>query len=202
MKVKFKNPLNANFSHFKHVASADNLRPIMCGVNINLKQSRLECTDAHILVSFPIEITENDSDTESFVVPLNFFNHLRYMVVIDKKLLTHLEYVLSEDYAEVYFADELVFRCRYIDGKFPNIDKVLPTAAWVREKVEEIGLNFSILKRLTNGLPFSSPNNYKLSLYAKNKCVFVESNNEDLKGVFGLIKKTPMYYLSIREAKR
>ena len=190
MKVIFENKSLVTFNHIKNVLSNDDLRPAMQGVNINLKEKRLEATDAHVCMVYPIAISEDsvfDKDSDSLIVPARFFNHLKYMEEIPKKYLDTLQYVLTDEFAEVYFANELVYRCRYIDAKFPKIQAVLPNEEWKREKVESIGFSINVLEKMLKAFPRSFPNNLKFTLYSANKGVLVESTNEDCEGVFGMV---------------
>jgi len=83
-------------------------------------------TDAHALIMYPIEITENDFNLDGLIVPIRFFNHLKYMADIAKADFDLLDYILTDEYAEVYFCGEMVFRCKYIDGKYPKFEKIIP----------------------------------------------------------------------------
>jgi len=135
----------------------------MCGVNINLKQKRIEATNAHVLVMYPIEIIESDIDNniDSLIVPIRFFNVSKYMIDIPKKYQDSLEYIFTDEFAEVYFRNELVYRCRYVDAKFPNIQAVLPTDKWKRENDNKIGFNINVLEKLTK-YPPTNPNSSQL----------------------------------------
>jgi DNA polymerase III sliding clamp (beta) subunit (PCNA family) len=180
MKVKIKNLSGVSFTQLKNVISHEVLRPSVCGVNINLKYSRLECTNAHLLLMYPIEIIESDITeySDSLVVPARFFNVLKYMIDIPKKYIELLEYVLTDEFAEVYFGEELVYRCKYIDAKFPNIQAVLPTDEWKRENPKKVGLNINNLEKLMKGIPYNFPNNFTFDIYAKNKGLFLETLQE------------------------
>jgi len=190
MKIKFKNLSGVTYAHLKNVASTDALRPVMNGVNINFKENRLECTDAHLLMIYPINIlsdSEFNEDVNSVIVPIRFFNHLKYMIDIHKKHLESIDYVLLDEYAEVYFAGELVYRCKYIEGKYPIVSEVISNIQSKRKEVKEIGFNLGILSRLTKAFPYKHLNNVKFSLYAQNKGMLVESLNEDLLEVKGIV---------------
>lgn len=188
MKIKFKNICNVTFSQLKDIVLKDKLRPSMCGVHINITESRFEATNTHALIIYPIEIIESDTKEGSFIVPVRFFNHLKYMQDIKLNDIDLLNYVLTDDYAEVYFFDKLVFRCDYIDAKYPNINGDLPKSDSKKIEVDCLGLNFNVLKTLISAMPKKHPNEFKLSFYGKNKRVIVEPLCNDLpKGVLGLI---------------
>jgi len=190
MKVIFKNTADVNFTQLKNVVGTDDLRPAMQGVNINLKHSRLEATNAHLLMIYPIEIladSDYDKENDSLIVPVRFFNLLKYMMDIPKKYLSALNYVLTDEFAEVYFGEDLVFRTKYIDAKYPKIESVLPTEEWKGGGVDKIAFNTSVIEKMTKSFPKCFPNNIVFNLYAKNKGVLVESMQEDLKGCKGMI---------------
>jgi hypothetical protein len=180
MKVKIKNLSGVNFTNLKNAVSNDGLKPSMCGVNINLKYSRIEATNAHILVMYPIEIIESDIDNniDSLVVPVRFFNISKYMIDIPKKYHDGLEYIFTDEFAEVYFGNELVYRCRYIYAKYPNVENVLPNDKWIRENHNKVGLNINVLEKLTKSLPYNFPNNITIDIYARNKGIIVETLQE------------------------
>lgn len=190
MKVIFKNSSLVSFTHLKNCVSTDDLRPAMCGVNINLKEKRLEATDAHVLMTYPIEIlaeSEYDKELDSLIVLVRFFNRLKYMIDVPLKLYGALEYILTDEFAEVYFGNELIYRCKYVDAKFPKIESVLPNSDWNKEIVDVIGFNCNVLDRAIKSIPSVFPNNVKLHFYAKNKGVFIESANDNEPKVNGLI---------------
>lgn len=190
MKVKFKNITLVSFTHLKNCVSSDDLKPSMQGVNINLKEKRLEATDAHVLMTYPIEIeaeSEYDKDLDSLIVPVRFFNRLKYMIDIPLKSYAHLEYVLEDEKAIIYFGGQLIFQCNYIDAKYPKIENVLPNDTWKRENVDVISFNCDVLNRAIKSIPNNFPNNIKLSLYAKNKAVIIESLNENIPKIIGIV---------------
>lgn len=183
MEVKFINTTEVKHTHLKNIVSNDDLRPVMCGVYIDFKEKRLVATNAHVLVSYPIEITDNDSELDGVIVPVDYFNHPRYMVALPpkRKMAINVEYVLTDTYAEVHWLGEMIYRCRYIEGKYPkyNSEAVIPNPNNYPEKPKQIGLNMDILKKMILGLPYSFPQTFIMETTAANKAVLFTSTNLD-----------------------
>jgi DNA polymerase III beta subunit-like protein len=188
MKVKFINTHEVNFTQLNAAASKDDLRPVMQGAYIDLKNRCIVATDAHILVSYPIKITENDSEQDGFIVPTRLFNYLKYMVDLKKKDFSFVEFELTEDYAEAFYLGEMVYRAKYIDGKYPLWKNVMPTKNDI-QSINEIGLGFGVLKKLISALP-TTVSGYKFSFTAKNKAILVEPLDADYAGVKGIMMPT------------
>jgi len=184
MKIIFRNTTGVNSLNLKYVCGKDGLRPAMHGIYIDLKRDCMVATDAHKLVVYPIEIVERTDvpdEIEGFIVPIRFFEEKRYMLDIPSKSkrVLELEYVLNEDYAEVYFLNELAFRCKYIKGNYPNYEKILPFPE-NKIKLDEIGLCLNRVSELMKGIPNDGLNNYKFSFFGTNKSILLESINADL----------------------
>lgn len=180
MKVKFTNPQSVTYAMLNNAVCKDDLRPAIQQVCIDLKEKKLIVTDAHVLVAYPIEITENETNCEDmFLVPPRFFNHLKYMVDVHKKKLGLLEYFLTDEYAEVYLFGELVYRCKYADYKYPTWKNVMPNES-ESKPLSSIGLNLNVLKQLCNALP-NNISGYEFIFTAQNKAVLVKSIDESNK---------------------
>jgi len=184
MNVKFYNSSGVTYTHLNNVVGHDALRPAMQGVYIDFKEKVLVGTDSSILAVYPIDVFENDTDLPGVIVPVALFNALRWMGSVskkDKKYADEPEFVLSDAYAEVYYLGELMYRCKYIDAKYPNYASVLPK----KENMCDIGsVTFPInrMKKLCAGLPFSDPFDYSFSFFGKNKAVLLESKKADYDG--------------------
>jgi len=176
MKVKFTNPSQVSHLQLSKLVSKDELRPAFCAVCIDLKEKCIVGTDGIMIVKYPIEISESDTDQERFIVPLRYFNYLRYMNdSVKKDNIDLLEFVLTEDEAEVYFMNELVFKTRYVqDVKYPDWANVFPKEN-EKESLPEIGLSMPILKRLSDVLPKTQSNHWRFSFSGKRKGVLVTS---------------------------
>lgn len=184
MKVIFKNTTAVNSLNLKYLCSKDELRPAFSGIYIDLKNDCMVATDAHKLVVYPIEMVQKDDvpeDKQGFIVPIRFFEEKRYMMDIPpkSKRVLELDYILTDDYAEVYFLGELVFRCKYIQANFPDYEKILPSE---KDKVQldQIGISMKRVSELTKAIPNDGLNNYKLSFFGQNKAILLESLNLDL----------------------
>jgi len=185
MNVKFYNSTGVTYTHLNNVVGHDDLRPAMQGVYIDFKEKVLVATDACILAVYPINIYEHDFENNSLdgvIVPVALFNALRWMGVPSKnKWVVEPEFVLSEKYAEVYFAGELAYRCKYIDEKYPNYAAVLPRKENMCE-IDQVNFLIGRMKKLCACLPLSDPFEYNFSFYGKNKAVLLESKKTDYDG--------------------
>lgn len=183
MVVKFINTTDVKYTHLKNVVSKDDLRPVMGGVYIDFKEKRLVVTDAHVLICYPIEITDNDSDLDGVIVPVNYFNRLRYMVSLPtkSKMVIDIEYVLTDNYAEIHWFGEMIYRCKYIEGKFPNYNNgnIIPNPNDFPERPKEVGINLHVLKNMLLGIPNANPQTLKMETTSKNKAILFTSTNRD-----------------------
>ena len=121
MKLEFKNLAKVNFNHLKNCVSNDILRPAMGGVFIDFDNKKMVVTNAHIMMIYPIEINGLiPIDKRGVILPLRYFNHLKYMIDVPKKTVIDFTYKLEDDFAEVYFGRDLIYRCNYIEGEYPK----------------------------------------------------------------------------------
>lgn len=178
MNVKFINTTDVGFTQLKNIVGNDVLRPVMMGIYIDFKEQVIVGTDAHCLVAYPIEIQENDTDKDGVIVPLALFNQVKYMWDMPAKMRKGMqpEFVLSDNYAEVYFLGELMYRCKYIEGKYPNYKAVIPNKEQA-QNLSDIDFRFDILKKIASSFPvFNDP--LKFTFFGQKKGVLVESTSD------------------------
>lgn len=185
MKAIFRNSTGVAHSHLNNVVGKDVFRPAMTGVYVDLIKKRLVCTDAHILIMYPIEMQypeKEDNDTnfefkkeDCKVVPTELFNKSKYMGNW-KNYFFPFEYHLDEDYARVFAGPEEVFKCRYIDESYPKYEAVLLDNK-DKQPLDDIGLNLEILARLSKSVPRGTKG-FKFIFHARNKAVNLEELNE------------------------
>jgi DNA polymerase III sliding clamp (beta) subunit (PCNA family) len=193
MKIKFTNPIGVTARHLKNAVCKDKLRLALSGVFIDLKNKQLVATNAHVLIAYPIEIEEMDialpEGQDGFIVPVRYFDNTRYMfdVPTKGKRIIEPEYFLTDEYAEVYFCGELVFRCKYIDGKYPDYMKVIPSGE--PERVfSEFGLNLDVMDHFIKSVPKRNPMTYKVSLHAPNKAIkFIDTHANYDRPILGIV---------------
>jgi DNA polymerase III sliding clamp (beta) subunit (PCNA family) len=127
-------------------------------------------------LSYPIEILDCDTDRDGVIVPVAMFNRLKWMgdVPIKKHRLLEPEFVLSDNYAEVYFLNELVYRCKYIDGKYPNYKAVIP-AKDQSQNVSAVDFKIHVFKKLTAALPDLDDEPLSFTFFGAKKGVLLES---------------------------
>jgi len=182
MELKFSNPYNVSANHLKYGVANNQLRPSMNNVYVCFNRECLVVTNAHILISYPIKFEEGAEslDKEGVLLPLRFFDEKRYMIDVPPpaKRIKDLEYVLTDDYAEVYYLGELAFRCKYIDEQYPKYIQIMPTKNQEIANINVIGLDLINMERLTKAIPLPIKS-VKLTFYGGNKGVFIETTNLD-----------------------
>ena len=192
MKIIFKNITNVTHIHLNNAVGNDVYRPAMTGVFVDLRNKKLVCTDAHVLIMYPIEMHyENEKDLapdftkeDCKIVPTELFNKNKYMG--DRKnYLFPFTYHLDEDYARVYAGTEEIFKCRYIKGNYPDYEKVVLSPK-DKKPLEEIGLNIGIISRLAKAVPRGTKV-FKFVFHAQNRAVNLLEQNKHEKVIEALI---------------
>jgi DNA polymerase III sliding clamp (beta) subunit (PCNA family) len=194
--MKIINGHNMEIKHWKEVVSNDSMRPVMTGVYFDLINHCMVGTNSHLLLECPIDIefTEEEKimqkdklaelmQQQSKIVPIEFFDKRKYMGNWKDYWNPEITYDLSDDnYAHVLNNGEVVFRCRYIDGKFPNYKAVYPKG---QTAIDSIGIDISMAQRVYKAIPF--PNPYKalhFKFFAKNRgIVFHNTTEKRFKGI-------------------
>lgn len=193
MKVKFLNTTNVEASHLVHATGNDKFMPVFNHVAIDINNQKLIVTDAHILIEYPIKITESEKLTSNLIkiVPLRFFDRKRYMadVPVKNKRVIEPEFVLTDEYAEVYFCNELVFRCKYIEERPLDYKNIYPEE---KTNFTEIAFNVALFEKVKKAIPKENAlsHNLKFEFYKNNKGVLFIQNGEDCPGIKGIIMPT------------
>lgn len=161
--MKIFNDLELTHAHLENAVSNDVLRPVMTGVYFDLINNCIVATDSHLLLVAPITIKFDESADESSrsellksnskIVPIEFFDKRKYMGN-HKHYSPQIFYSLADEkYAKVFCGKEEVFKCRYIEGNFPDYKAVMPNEFTA---VDEIGLDIGFVQRLYKMNPFSN----------------------------------------------
>lgn len=105
------------------LASKDELRPTMCGINIKSLSDDMGViysTDGHVLISHNIPITNNKEKLD-LIFNMSLCNILKDMCKSDK------EFVIKSDmkYIEIETSNGFIYS-QLIEGKYPNIKGVIP----------------------------------------------------------------------------
>lgn len=183
MNVKFINSTDVRHTHLKNIVSKDELRPVMGGVYIDFKDKYLVATDAHKLIAYPIEIAENDSELEGVIVPVDYFNRSRYMIALPPKtkMILDIEYILTDNYAEIHWCGEMIYRCKYIEGKYPkwNSENIMIDPSKYPEKPKEIGFNLNIMSQMLLGIPKPQIQPLKMETTTPKSAVLFTTTNTD-----------------------
>lgn len=179
-----------NTTKVSHVQLSKNVgkdyRHSLQSVYVDLKNSCLVVTDAHVLIMYPINVLENTTGKDGFMVQLQLFNTSKYMDDVSEYLFS-MSYVLEPNYCKVIIGDieepfETVFRCKYHlaqanGGKYPNYQNVIPNEKEI-QGVPKIALNFVLLKRICDAIP--NGKEFVFSFFANNKAVLLTQKDEML----------------------
>ena len=184
MKIENINQMFHN--HWKNVVSNDSMRPVMTGVYFDLVNGKMVATNSHILLECPIDIIwegeeqhfgrkyqEEKLQEQSKIVPLEFFDRSKYMGDYKSYSGTFFYDFSDEKYARVLLFNEVIFKCKYIDGKFPNYKAAYPTE---KNHLEGIGANIEMIDKIYKSIPFNSSNkNLFFEFCAKNRGIVFKS---------------------------
>ena len=107
-------------------AASDDSRPVLSGVNFKFTGSKclLSATDGYRLSFKKIELAKKYSDLE-FIIPSTILTEL-IRAKPEKDLLTFELGLANEEKQAVFFLPNLEFSSRLLEGKYPDIDKVIP----------------------------------------------------------------------------
>ena len=191
MKIRSVHPLT--HLHWNQAVSQDSLRPVMTGVYFDLVNEAMVATNSHLLLISPIKIEWSESEKflkpserkkliekYSKILPVELFNKNKYMGDY-KYYAFDIHYDFSDEkYAKVFNGPEEVFKCRYIDGVFPNYKAVIPTET---EPVEKIGLNWDMFQRIYKAIPFRHKTLVFQSTGKNKPILFKHQSNFDFHGV-------------------
>lgn len=186
MKIRFENTTRVTNAHLSKVVIND-CRLALEGVYVDMIAKKLVCTDAHILMMYPIRPIFENKDQENFVfekehcklVPVELFNKNKYMGDW-KKYHFPLVYQLDEDFARVFCGKKEVFKCEYIEATFPKYEAVILKKEEQKE-ISCIGVDLDKLKKICSALPIPIKS-CKLSFFGTNKHIFFETNNTSFIG--------------------
>lgn len=124
-KLKFNSSLLVNaFNKTLFATGNDELRPVMSGVLLEIKNNNLTfvATDAHKLVRYRRSDFNSETET-SIILPKKPLAHLKNVLVYDEDVEVNIE--INESNIKLEF-DDIVVICRLIDGKYPNYEAVIP----------------------------------------------------------------------------
>lgn len=185
LKMKIKNTHNIKHTHLIHAISKDTMRPSMTGIYFDLANQSIVATNSYILLICPIEVEIEDSDLnegfktreiffkkKSKIVPLELFDQRKYMG--DAKNYIHkIHYTLDDDFARVWSGNEEVFKCKYIDGNFPDYKNVIPKKE-SKQPLDSIGLRVDLVNSIFKMISFKSKDIH-FEFYEKNKALRFKS---------------------------
>lgn len=156
----------------------DDLRPVMEGLsfrNHDLSFIAIAASDGHVLVRTS-SIRPNVTivkDIDQFIMPKKAVNIL--LAMLDQEFV-HIRF--STNFAEVEFK-QYTLQFTLIDGKYPDVDKVIPDDQPVKVSTNRLVLIGALQKVIPFG--FKTPGGNRVTLTFENSTIRVDAENADLK---------------------
>jgi DNA polymerase III subunit beta len=124
-------------------ASSDDSRPILSGVHFNFinQECLLSATDGYRLSFRKIEMADKYPEEIEFIIPSVILNELLRLKPEGEQSIFELGLANKEKQA-VFFLPNLEFSSRLLEGKYPDINKVIPekkTTSILIEREELLG---------------------------------------------------------------
>lgn len=193
MKVVFTNDTNVNYNHLKNAVGNDDLRPVMTQVYIDFIAEKIVVTDAHVLITYPITLTENNSNLPGVIVPPELFYILKYNQKIKPSDLDNLSYHIEGDIAFVKFNEDIVYSCKLemLDQKYPNWEAVFPVAD-NGVPITEIGIHLSVYNKIIQAIP-KDYHGTKFTFFGLNKGILIQSTTDPYYTIKALLMPTHLH---------
>lgn len=148
---KNKNPILINNKEFKDiinqtyfVASNDEARPVLTGINFNLVGNLLECTatDSYRLAKKQINLKTNLENDYNIIIPSkNLIEFIRILDDNDNNIEIHIF-----NNKIIFKIDNLIFQSRLINGTYPNTINLIPQEFSLKIKVNTLEL-YNVIDR-------------------------------------------------------
>lgn len=187
-RVIFRLKRNVGASNFKHAVGRDKLRPVLQGAGIDPVNQKLVCTDAVIMVMYPIEVFENKNNiTEIISVPTFIFDRSHYYKYQSARgIFNMVDFIYVMDYdkqcIKVYpplmgidFIKEEnhILKVDFIEGKFPNYKVVIPSQE--KESIDTIGVDISRIENINKAIKEvgnkEQLNRFEFNFYGKQRAI-------------------------------
>lgn len=204
-EIIFRLRRNFGAMQMKHACSNDKLRPVITGVGLNAAHEELCCTDAHVLVIYPIEILnpEDINSEEIFSLPLFIFDRKHYFGYENSRefIMERFLYKIDTEKERVYVysplalnnegfslkEEFLLFSVPLIEGKYPNYRAVLPKE---KASVDKIGIGLHFLDKLIKATRESGIGNrtdflnrfkvtFDATLHGSNRAILLNELNQE-----------------------
>lgn len=156
--------------HTLFAVSNDELRPMMCGVFININSDRtvFVSTDAHKLVRYTRDDIKSKSEA-SYIIPKKPLSLLKALLGQNKVKIEHNATNVSFDFAGVSIVTKL------IDAKYPNYEAVIP-----KENVNKLIISrLELLSSIRRVAVFSNRNTHQVKLSIKSKSMAITAEDLD-----------------------
>lgn len=179
---KLENTLKINSREFKDMisnvvfsCSKNDKRPILTGVNFNLKDNELTCvaTDNFRLSQYKIRDIENN-DEMNLTIQGRDLNNLLKLIPND----IELEIRYDNNNNITFKFNDILYKCRLLEGNYPNIDRIIPITF---ENI--IKLNVNDLKECVDRASIFKDNESDIVTFEFNKnndneLIITSKNNE------------------------
>lgn len=156
--------------HTLFAISNDELRPMMCGVFININSDRtvFVSTDAHKLVRYTRDDIKSKSEA-SYIVPKKPLSLLKAVLGQNKVKIEYNATNVSFDFGSISIVTKL------IDAKYPNYEAVIP-----KENVNKLIISrLELLSSIRRVATFSNRNTHQVKLSIGSKSMAITAEDLD-----------------------
>lgn len=190
-KLTFKLITEHGFKQFKNGVGKDELRPTMTGLIVDFNTEKAYVTDAHILVRYPISVSEKTDVRIS--IPLSAFDKTKYMFGDYSKVEMNefdFEYDIQSCMITVFYNEKEVYKVQIIEGVPPKCEAVIHIDQ--KGQIDDICLDMLLIERLRKCIFLNTKNNaITFQFNEKNRAVILIDSKADLYDrVYGLIMPT------------
>lgn len=165
------------------VCAVDELRPAM--EHICIEKEFTFASDTHILVRH----RTSEIFKEDFVTSLpeqSIMVHRRAVELICKKATVKIALTDDKTQIQLHQLDGSIISYKiYNDRSYPNANSIIPDLIDMKP-VDKIGLNSTLLDRLSDGLGCSIPILH-LNFFDQSHAIYVTSPHSDYEGAIGII---------------
>ncbi len=115
---------NDAYNHTKHAVAANTIKPILSGINFQVKEGKLTAgaTDARRLAISTFDL-ENASGEFNFTLPRNLLSDI--IKIIEAANSEAVELYVSSNQI-IIIADKIQIKTRLLEGDYPTISRLIP----------------------------------------------------------------------------
>ncbi len=118
---------NDAYNHTKHAVAANTIKPILSGINFQVKDGKLTAgaTDARRLAISTFDL-ENATGEFNFTIPRNLLSDI--VKIVEASNSKEVELYVSNNQI-ILIADKIQIKTRLLEGDYPTISRLIPQNA-------------------------------------------------------------------------